>query len=345
MSLKKPAHPLNCAVISLGILFFFYSCMASVVTMLWYLSIDCTAACIIIFFAGALALSGYALYSLRLNSKRAVRDRLNYWSLLSFVPAAIIISALELYGGYVLNTANVRRDRLNAFFFKELDDEKLCAAFMSGADPQSEPYLSGKPEDILKSGTIPKFRGIYSGDFASSFTDGGKVYLKLGRYTIRKMRESADKRDSENFIKYAGLSSKTICRAAAGVRDPERAAVILANEFISLLQESVTANFPDDKNFPALISSLYELREGFENGMVSNIIYDTQAAVTRYDALLRNCAGISKILNADMTPVWSDADIIAGRLFPTARRLRIIKDYAVGIDYLHVFRGAGSSVY
>lgn len=345
MSLRKPKHPLNTAVISLGVLFFFYACMMAVTAILWHKSIDCSAVCTAIFFAGAVVLSGYALYSLRLNSRQAVRDRINYWSLLTFIPAAVIIAVLELFSGYIINTANVNRDRLNDFFYKELDEEKLCAKFMVGEDPQSKLYQSENIQEMLKSGKVPKFRGIYSGDFATSFTDGGKVYLKIGRYAIEKMREAAAKRDSGSFVKYTGLCCQTICHAAEGIRDPEHAAEILAKELVPLLQESVTANFPDDKNFRRFTAYLYELREGFENGMMSSLIYDTYSVLNRYDFLLSNNAGISQVLNADMTPVWSDADIIAGKLFPTARRIRIADDYTEGINYLQIYRGTASSVY
>ena len=345
MSLKKPDRPLNTAVTALGILAVFYSVTAAAVTVLWSQSVDCAVLCLTLFFAGAAVLLIYALYALRLNTRRPVRDRLNCWYLLTFVPAALVLIALELYGGYLLNTVNVRRDRLNDLYYKELDEEKLCTALMTGADPQDEFYQKSSPQEILKSGKVPKFRGVYSGDFATSFADGGKIYLKLGRYSLQQMKIAAEKRDSSAFLKYAKQSARIIVRAAGTLRDPEHAASILAKEFSSILQESLTATFPEGENFKQLLTLLGELRERYENGMLNNIIYDTQAALTRYDALLKKPSTIAKILKSDLSCVWSDADLLAGRLFPTVRRLRIIQDYADAVEYLHICRGVGASTY
>ena len=345
MSLKKPEHPLNASVLSLGALFTFYAVMSAATAILWSFAVNCAAATVGVFFIGAVLLLAYALYCLRQNSKRAVRDRLNIFTLLAFIPAVLILVAVELYGGYLRNTVSVSRNRLYEYFYKELDEEKLCTEFMSGANPQEEPFLSGKAEDILKMKTVPKFRGVYSGDFASSFSDGGKVYLKLGRYAVSQLKEAAKKGDSAEFVKYGILNRKVIAAASRAIRDPERAAFILADEYAKALQECVTANFPDDRSFEQLTVALADTREGFANNITNNIIYDTQAALNRYDALIKNTSDISRILNADLEPVWSDADLIAGRLFPVARRLRLTQDYAAGMEYLHSLRAVGTSVY
>lgn len=345
MSLKKLEHPLNAAVLLIGAISFVYAVSATATAVLWSKSINCASIVLPLFSIVTLSLAVLTLYFLRQNAKKAVRDRLNYWTLLSFIPAVLILALLELYSSYLLNTTNVSRNRLNEFYYKELNEELLCGRFMSGENPQAEPYLNGSAEEILKSGKVPRFRGVYSGDFSSSFSDGGKVYLKLGRYALDKLKDAAQRRNSKDFEKYAKLSSKIIYYAARGIRDPERAAIILAKEFTAILQDSVTTNFPETENFDNIVSSLNDLRERFEDAMLGNIIYDTQSTLNRYDALLSKPSSIGQVLDTELSPVWSDTDIIAGKLFPSARRLRLINDYTAAVGYLHICRSVGTSIY
>lgn len=334
---------MNAAIIAVGGIFCLFSCFSVLTSVLWAYGIDCAKWSLAGFAVPVLLLAVYAVYCLRCNSKSMVRDRLNYWVLTAFAPALLIYIGLELFTGYQLNTANIKRKRLNEYYYQELDDEKLCSRLLTGADPAAEPYKSGTPEEILKSGKVPQFKGVYTGDLMSSFGDGGKVYLRLGKYTAQKMKKAAEKRDSAEFAEQTGNMVKILVRSAGCVRDPEKSALILGRELCEILQKYVTVHFPDKTGLDKSIEAVNYLRERFEAHLLGYVIYDTQSVLSAYDALLKDPGRISKMVNSDLAPIWSDIDIVAGKLFPAARRSRLVGDYAAAVDMLNVYRSVAST--
>jgi hypothetical protein len=344
MSLKKPQHPLNSAITSLGGVFCIYTIASVVTAILWSKAIDAALWCIIGFTVPSLLLVAYAAYCLRLNARSAVRDRFNYWSLAVFIPAVLVCVVLELFSGYTVNTANLRRKRLNELYLQQLDDEKLCTRLLTGVNAADEQYKNIDPAAIFKTGKVPMFKGVYSGDLASSFGDGGKLYLILGRYAANEMRKAAEKRDSEAFAANVKNMVRVMANAAACIRDPENSALILGREFHDILQSSVTAHFPDKNRLLNCLEALGYLRDVFESGIMSSTLYDTQSVLSRYDKLLKNSSRVNTMVNDDLTPVWSDIDIVAGKLFPLSRRSRLAFEYAAAVDLLNDYRGVVSSV-
>lgn len=343
MSLKKPQHPLNAAVISIGVIFSWFALMSVLTAVLWHFAVDCAAFTVTLFFAGTLLLAGYALYALKLNSASQVRDRLKALSFLAFLPAILLIAALELWSGYVVSKAHFQRKRLNDYYYGELDDDKLCARLMAGEDPEKEPFKSGSADEIMKSGKVPEFRGVYSGDFATSFGDGGKVYLRMGRELLDRMKEAGEKRNSEEFADCAEKFAKVLNRASGCLRDPENAAVRLGTQFVQVFQEHVTIHFPATSELDRCVAALSWMKENFEPNTLSFITYDTQSVLTGFDKLLDDNSRVGKMVTSDLTPVWSDMDILAGRLFFSARRNRIVNDYSKCMELLNIYRGIAST--
>lgn len=342
MKLKNLKFPLNTAIAAVGMILFVYSICAVVLSCLWQNSADGSLFCVVFFAATALVLLVFAAVSLRENSKRTVRDR---FKLLSIVPAAaavLVIAGLELYNGYNLNTVNVKRKRLHELYYGELDEVKLCTNLLSGTDPAQEPYNSGSVEDILKGG-VPRFKGVYTGDLGNSFGDGGKIYLKLGTYAVEQMRKARAAKDSGAYIKAVELAVKINRNAAAAVNDPANSGVKLGRLFVLALQETVDTDFPADDDFEKLAEEVSSLRESFEYSSFGNVICFTSSILGNFDRLLADNSGIGKMLDRSGAPLWSERELFAGRLFPSARRSRLIKDYQECISAMNLLRGVTSS--
>ena len=340
---KKTKQPLNAAIITIGFILLFYSICAAVLTGMWYNAVDGAVFCVTSFVVVAVLLLILAVLFLRENSKRPVRDRFKYWSLIPSAAAVIVIVCVELYNGYILNTADVKRKRLGEFFYGELDETKLCAALLSGKDPSSEPFASGKAADIIKSEGVPKFKSIYTGDLASSFGDGGNVYTKLGNHSIQLMRDAAAKRDSKAFVEASALSAKIIANAASVLKDPSGAALKLGNDYVQVLQESVTTTFPADSDFEKFLEKLNTLRETYSYSHHRDVVFYTFSILSRFDRLLKKGSAIGSVTDGKGMPLWSDFDLFSGNLFPTARRGRIIADYVQCVSALNVLRVASVS--
>ena len=345
MKLKKTRYPLNMAVLSIGMVFCLFSLFSVLTAILWSIGLDCALWTLTGFAVPVILLLGYALYCLRCNAKSMVRDRLKIWSFVMFVPAVLIYVGLELFSGYMVNTANIKRKRLNELYQLSLDDEKLCARLLAGEDPTVEPYKSGSAKEIFKTGSVPQFKGVYSGDFMSSFGDGGKIYMRLGRYAADEMIKAAEKRDSAEFVRHTENMIRVLVKATKCLRDPENSAVVLGREFVDVLQKSVTANFPDREGLLTCNRALSFLRENFEANMFNYVIYDTQAVLSSYDALLKDPSRINRMVNSNLNPLWSDIDLFAARVFPAARRNRLAMDYGAAVDFLNVYRNMAANVF
>lgn len=345
MSLMKPSRPLKSALSALAIAAFLYSVFTVLLAVIWKYNISISGILSIIFLAAAAVLIFYSAVNFIRHFKSSEREEFSCRVLLLFLPALLILVCLELYTGYQSNTADVNRDKLNNNCFKQLDETLLCEKLLSGEDPENEIYHKTKASELLN-GKLPRFRGIYTGDLATSFGTGGKVYLRLGNQALTEMKNAAAQRNSEAYLAAVTRFAKVLVRAATVPNDPECAATVLAGDFIRSLEREVSMSFPDDKTMSQMSSLLMECREKFESSIMDFSLYVLQGTLSRFDAIKSSPEKVYSMLNpATGNTVWSSSDIFAGSIFPAARRHRLVSDYAVCINYLNSQRASASSVF
>ncbi|MBO5900127.1 MAG: hypothetical protein J6Q80_05265, partial [Lentisphaeria bacterium] len=243
------------------------------------------------------------------------------------------------------NTADVNLDKLNNSCYKQLDETKLCEKLLTGEDPENEIYLKTAAAKLLD-GNIPKFRGIYTGDLATSFGSGGKVYLRLGRQAISEMKAAAMERSSEAYLAAVKRFSKVLVKSSAVSNDPDRSGEKLVNEFIDRIGQDLSMSFPDNDAMSKMGSMLFECRENFEPYVMDHVINVLQGTLTRFEGLKSSPGKIAGLVNpVTGKPVWSAGEIFAGCVFPAARRNRLVRDYSVCINLLNSQRAVATSAF
>ena len=345
MSLMKPAHPLKSALAALAAAALLYTVFTLLFAVIWKYGINISGILTALFLAAAAVLVFYSAVNFIRYFRSSEREKFSCRTLFLFLPAVLIYAGFELYTGYLSNTAEVNRDKLNKNCFKRLDETKLCEALLSGEDPENPVFHKTGAAEMLN-GRLPRFRGIYTGDLATSFGTGGKIYLRLGRQALAEMKNAAAKRDSAGYHTATVRFAKVLARAAAVLNDPECAAITLAGEFVRRLESDVSMSFPDDDTMYQMSSAVFECRENFESSIMEFTLYVLQGTLSRFDALKSSPGKIDGMLDpAAGNPVWSSSEIFAGSLFPAARRNRLANDYFVCINYLNNQRVSANSVF
>ena len=329
MSFMKPDRPLRSAVAALALIALLYSIFTLLFALIWRYAVNITGVLTGVFFALAALLGVFAAINFVRYRKMAEREAFSCRLLLWFLPALLIYAGFELYNGYIANTSDVLRDKLNTSCFKQLDETKLCEQLLSGEDPENEIYSKTSASKLLD-GKIPKFRGIYTGDLASSFGTGGEVYLRLGRAAMAEMKVAAMKRDSAAYLEAISRFAKVLARASAVPNDPLRSGATLVNEFISSLESEISMSFPNDEAMNKIASMLFETHENFESRVMNHVLNVIQGTFTRFDALKASPEKIDRLKNpVTGKTAWSSAESFAGKLFPAARRNRLTRDYDI----------------
>ena len=345
MSLAKPERPLKAAVAALAAAAFLYAVFTLLFMVVWRYGIGITGVLTSLFLALEAVLMIYAVWNIIRHAKSSEREKFSCRTLFLFLPAVLIYAGLCLYTGYLANTAEVNREKLNNNCYKQLDETKLCESLLSGEDPEDEKFTKSDAAKLLD-GKIPHFKGMYTGDLTSSFGTGGKVYLRLGKQALAEMKSAASRRDSAAYKNAAERFAKVLVRAAGVVNDPESTAVILAGEFVKRLESDLSMSFPDDQTMLDIASLLFECRERFESSVMNYTLYVLQGTLSRFDTLKASPGKIADILDpATGKPVFSDVENFAGVLFPAARRYRLIYDYTTCINFLNNQRAAASSAF
>ena len=340
----KPDRPLKSAVAALALIALLYSIFTLLFALIWRYGVNITGVLAGVFIVLAALPGVFAAVNFIRYRKMAEREVFSCRLLLWFLPALLIYVGFELYNGYLANTADVLREKLNTSCFKQLDETKLCEQLLSGEDPENEIYHKTDASKLLD-GKIPKFRGIYTGDLATSFGTGGEVYMRLGRAAMAEMKVAAMKRDSAAYLDAIARFAKVMARASAVPNDPLRSGATLMNEFISSLESDISMSFPNDEAMKKIASMLFETHENFEARIMNHALNVIQGTFTRFDALKDSPEKISRLLNpVTGKPAWSSAEVFAGKLFPAARRNRLIRDYEVCVRFLGNQRAAAVSV-
>lgn len=345
MSFVKPDRPLKSAVTALALTALLYALSAVIVTLVWIYDIKISAALAGVFLAAAALAGVYTVVNLIRHFRSSEREAFSYRLLLLFLPAVLIYAGLELYTGYLSNTADVNLNKLNNSCYKQLDENKLCERLLSGEDPESEFYTKTSAAKLLD-GSIPKFRGIYTGDLATSFGSGGKVYLRLGREAFSRMKVAAMGRDSEAYLAAVKSFAKVLVKAASVSNDPDRSGEKLVNEFIDRLEQDLSMSFPNDDAMGKIGSMLFECRENFEPYVMEHVINVLQGTLTKFEGLKSSPGKIAALVDpATGKPVWSAGEVFAGNIFPAARRNRLTRDYSVCIKLLNNQRAVAGSAF
>lgn len=341
----KPERPLKSAVAALALAVLLYSVFTIVFAVVWQNGINLSGVLAGVFLASEAIILFFFAANLVRHLKKSDREVFSYRLLFWFLPAVLLYAGFEFYTGYLSNTAGVNWTKLNNSCYKQLDENKLCEKLLSGEDPENEIYHN-TPAAKLLGGKIPKFRGIYTGDLATSFGAGGKIYLRLGRSALAGMKVAALKRDSKAYLASVKDFARVLVRSAAVPNDPKRSGETLVNEFIDRIEQDLSMSFPDDEAMSKMGSMLYECRENFEANVMDHVLNVVQGTFTRFDALKAAPEKLENLLDPrNGKPVWSEGEIFAGKLFPAARRNRLIYDYSVCIRLLSSQRSAACSVF